>query len=263
LQKELADLEAARQEQPLLARLRADPANIMALAGKSPDPWQAALLRSASSRLMMLCSRQSGKSETAAALALREVLLNPGALVLLLSPSLRQSGELFRKVVALNNAIGRPVPAVQETALSLALANGSRVVSLPGTEGTVRGYSGVNLLVIDEGSRVEDALYNAVRPMLAVSGGKLVVLSTPAGKRGWFYRAWVSDEDWRRVRVTADMCPRISPDFLAAERLALGERWYRQEYCVSFEDAVDAVFAEADIVAMADGAKEPLWPDVG
>jgi hypothetical protein len=191
------------------------------------------------------------------------VLLTAGALVLLLSPSLRQSGELFRKVVALNNALGRPVPPVQETALTLALANGSRVVSLPGTEGTVRGYSGVRLLVIDEGSRVADELYNAVRPMLAVSGGKLVVLSTPAGRRGWFYRAWISDEDWRRVRVTADMCPRIRPEFLAAERMALGERWYTQEYLVQFNDPVDAVFAEADIVGMVDGAKAPLWPDVG
>ncbi len=74
--------------------------------------------------------------------------------------------------------------------MTLRLENGSRIVSLPGTEGTVRGFSGVALLIVDEASRVDDALYHAVRPMLAVSHGKLVLLSTPWGKRGFFYREW-------------------------------------------------------------------------
>ena len=69
----------------------------------------------------------------------------------------------------------------------LEFANGSRVLSLPGTERTVRGFSEVSLLVIDEAARVDDGLYYAVRPMLAVSGGRLVALSTPYGKRGWFH----------------------------------------------------------------------------
>src|SRR5262249_2111481 len=148
------------------------------------DPWQTALLRSSRKRLLLLCCRQAGKSTTAAALALRSAFLTSGALVLLLSPTLRQSGELFRdKVLRLYNALGRPVPTVQESALQMQLANGSRVISLPGDEQTIRGYSGVATLIVDEASRVPDALYYAVRPMLAVSRGRLVALSTPFGKR--------------------------------------------------------------------------------
>jgi hypothetical protein len=110
------------------------------------------------------------------------------ALVLLLSPTLRQSGELFKdKVRRLYNALGRPVRCVQETQLTMELTNGSRIVALPGEEGTIRGYSGVLLLVCDEAARIPDALYFSVRPMLAVSGGLLVALSTPFGRRGWFY----------------------------------------------------------------------------
>jgi hypothetical protein len=77
-----------------------------------------------------------------------------------------------------------------ESALRLELRNGSRIVSLPGDETTVRGYSGVRLLVVDEAARVPDDLYFSIRPMLAVSGGRLVCLSTPFGKRGFFYEAW-------------------------------------------------------------------------
>ena len=87
--------------------------------------------------------------------------------------------------------------------------------------------------------------------MLAVSHGKLIALSTPFGQRGWFYEAWRSDEEWERIRVSADQCPRILPAFLAEEKRALGERWFRQEYMCSFEDTIDAVFSAADIAGRA------------
>jgi hypothetical protein len=181
-------------------------------------------------------------------------------LVLILSPTLRQSGEMFRdKVLRLYRALGRPVPARGETALTLTLANGSRVLSLPGEEGTTRGFSGVALLVIDEASRVSDELYAAVRPMLAVSGGRLLALSTPFGKRGWFYECWESGAGWGRVQITAEQCPRITPQFLAEEWQALGERWYRQEYLCSFEDVVDAVFSYEDIQAALSAEAKPLF----
>src|SRR5262249_20497556 len=220
---------------PLLGPLRADPSLILALAGLPPDPWQRDLLRSRSSRVLLLCTRQAGKSTAAAALALREALLRPGALVLLLSPTLRQSGELFRdKVKRLYNALGRPVATVQESALTMELANGSRIVSLPGEEGSIRGYSGVALLVVDEAARVDDALYCTIRPMLAISRGQLVALSTPFGRRGWFFDSWQSGEPWRRVKITADQCQRITPEFLAEERRSIGERWFAQEYGCEF-----------------------------
>jgi hypothetical protein len=217
------------------------------------------VLRSRCSRTLLLCSRQSGKSTTAAALAVRELLLRPGALVLVLSPSLRQSGESYRKVVDLLNALGRPVRIVRETQLTLELANGSRVVSLPESEGNVRGYSGVRLLVVDEAARVSDGLYYAVRPMLAVSGGGLVALSTPFGTRGWFWEEWDRGSGWDRVKVPATACPRISPAFLEEERASLPAAWFDSEYLCEFRDAVDACFRAADIEAALRSDLQPLF----
>jgi hypothetical protein len=243
--------EQARRaaENPLLRLLRADPALILERAGMTPDPWQASLLRSASKRMLLLCSRQSGKSQIAAALALKAALLDPPALVLILSRAQRQAGELFRdKLVPLFNALGRPVKAVQESALSMTLANGSRLISLPGREETIRGYSGVKLLVLDEAARVPDPLYRAVRPMLAVSQGRLIAMSTPFGKRGWFHEEWTGRAPWWRVRITARQCPRIDPAFLAEELDAMGSKWFAQEYDpLSFEDAEGQVFSGEDI----------------
>src|SRR5919204_2521369 len=200
-----------------------DPVVLAEQAGLEPDPWQCHVLRSGAARVLLLCSRQAGKSTITSILAVHTALYEPGALVLLLSPTLRQSGELFKKCVGVYGAIGRPVPPESESALQLELENGSRIVSLPGKEGTIRGYSGVRLLAVDEAAWVPDDLYLAVRPMLAVSGGRLVALSTPHGTRGWWYDAWRGDEPWHRVEVPATACPRISPAFLDEEKRTLGE----------------------------------------
>jgi hypothetical protein len=202
------------------------------VAGFELDRWQAKVLRSDAGRILLNCCRQSGKSTAAALLALHLALYQPGSLALLLSPSLRQSSELFRKVAHYYQLLANPVPAEAESVLRIELANGSRVVSLPGKEASVRGYSAVSLLVVDEAARVPDDLYYAVRPMLAVSGGRLIALSTPFGKRGWWWQEWERGEKgWLRVKATAEECPRITDGFLAEERQHLGEWWFIEPRC--------------------------------
>jgi hypothetical protein len=251
----------SRQGDPLHP-FRIDPANLLTLAGYSPDPWQRECLSTAAargSRTMMLASRQSGKSFTAAAIGLHTALLRPNSLTILLSASENQAKELFRKhFLGHYHRLGRPVKAVSETALTMHLVNGSRILSLPTSEKTVRGYSDVSTLIIDEAARVPDEMYYAVRAFLATSGGSLTVLSTPFGKRGWFHHEWTEGEGWTRFRAVAKDCPRITPEFLASELIALGPRWYRQEYECSFEDTVAAVFLSADIAAMSRDDIEPL-----
>lgn len=224
-----------------------DPAALAARTGMPPDPWQADFLRSTDPRVLLNCSRQSGKSTVTALLGVHTALYEPGALVLLLSPSLRQSQELFRKALDTYRALANPVPVEAESALRLELENGSRIVSLPGKEQTVRGFSGVRLLAVDEAARVPDNLYFSIRPMLAVSGGRLVALSTPFGTRGWWFEAWRSAEPWRRFQVPAEQCPRISAEFLEEERRTMGEWWFRQEYGCDFLDAETQPFARDDI----------------
>ena len=161
-----------------------DPALLMQASGRTPDPWQRKLLRSRSSRQLLLCARQTGKSTATAVIALHRAIYRPQSLVLLLSPGLRQSQELFRKLMELFDAISKKPAVLKRSAVELELVNGSRVVSLPCSEGTIRGYSGAALLVIDEASRVPDELFAAVRPMIAALSGAIICLSTP-------FEAWI------------------------------------------------------------------------
>jgi phage FluMu gp28-like protein len=143
------------------------------------------------------------------------------------------------------------------------LTNGSRIEALPGTEKTVRSFSGVDLLIVDEAARIADELYFAVRPMLAVSGGRLLMLSTPFGKRGVFYEEWTGGGAWERYLVPAEECPRIPASFLAEEREALGEWWFSQEYRCEFREAVDSVFTTELIQAALSDEVEPLFGEAG
>src|SRR5215213_5324267 len=218
--------------------------------GIVPDGWQRDLLRSSADRVLLNCCRQSGKSTMASLLALHRALYYPGSLALCLAPALRQSQELFGKVLGFYRGLGRPVSADAEQRLGLELANGSRIAALPGSERTVRGFSGVDLLIVDEAARVDDALVHSIRPMLAVSSGSLMMLSTPWGKRGVFFEEWTREAPgdssggaWERYEVPASQVRRISEAFLEEERRALPARMYRQEYECSFEEVDDAVFA--------------------
>jgi hypothetical protein len=224
-----------------------DPVELAVATGVSPDPWQAHLLRSAESRVLLNCCRQAGKSTMAAMIAVHAAVFQPDSLVLLLSPSLRQSQELFKKALRCYQTIDGSAPSTTESALRLELENGSRIVSLPGKEETVRGFSGVKLLIVDEASRVASSLYFAIRPMLAVSSGRLLALSTPFGTRGWWHDAWFSAESWERYEVPASLCPRISKEFLEEERRAMGEFWFEQEYQCRFLEGETQPFRREDI----------------
>jgi hypothetical protein len=227
--------------------------------GIVPDGWQEQFLRSSADRVLLNCARQSGKSTMSALIALHRALYHPDSLVLCLAPALRQSQELFGKIAGFYRDLGRPVAPQGERKLSLELENDSRIITLPGSEKTIRGYSGAALLLVDEASRVDDGLYYAIRPMLAVSGGSLMMLSTPYGKRGIFYEEWTGGEGWMRYEVPASECPRIPATFLEEEQAALPSWVYRQEYECSFEETEDQVFTTEMIERAVTSDITPLF----
>ena len=191
-----------------------------------PDAQQARVLQPGVTRGLLNCTRQWGKSTVVAVKAVHHAYTQPKRLVVVCSPSLRQSREFCRKVLEFLKLLGIN---------SLDLPNGSRIVGLPANENTIRGFSAATLLLIDEAARVSDGLYAAAKPMLATTNGEIWLMSTPHGTRGFFHREWMDAlSSWERVCVTAAECSRIVPQFLDEERRSLGELRYRQEYCCEF-----------------------------
>lgn len=250
----------AKRQEPL-ALVSVDPVSLARqYLSFAPDAWQERVLGWQGDRLLLNCCRQSGKSTTAAILGLHQALYSPGSLVLLVSPSLRQSSELFRKVTDLLALLPVRPKLVEDNRLSLQMANGSRIVSLPSKEANVRGFSSVSLLIEDESARVTDDLFLACKPMLAVSSGRHILMSTPFGKRGHFHEAWENGgANWERVKITAYDCPRISSEFLAEEKENMPAHWFASEYLCEFTETEDSVFSYAHVMNAVSPEVSPLF----
>lgn len=228
----------------------ADPSRLMVKSGFAPDTWQRQLCLDAPARALLLIARQMGKSTVLAALAIHTAVYRAGAVIGVIAPTLRQSALLLRRIKTYLKHVG--VRAVNNAATSLELANGSRIEAWPGNNpDSVRGDT-LHLLLIDEGAWVLDETYNAVLPMLTMTGGKCLVASTPGGPGGWLFDHWNDEEDdeWQRIKVTAPECPRYTELDLARFRRSLGERAFATEFLCDWRSASDSIFTAADIAAI-------------
>lgn len=213
------------------------------------EPWQGSLLRSVAPRALVTCARQVGKSTTVGYRALHRTVFSPGSLVLIVSPTQRQSDEQLLRVQTLYRGMGEQPRPSKSNSAELALANGSRIVSLPGSEGGIRGFSGVDLLILDEAARIEDDVFASCLPMVA-SSGQIVALSTPWGRRGWF---WELNDDalngWERHRVTCYESRQYTPARIAEVRASLGSFVFASDYECVFGDTESALFSTEQVRA--------------
>src|SRR5258706_10592685 len=228
--------------------------------GFDADEWQKELLRTTAPQVILNCSRQSGKSVSTAIKALHRAIFVPDSLILLVSPSLRQSKELFGKVTGFLKSLQPAQILEEDNRLSCTLENGSRICSLPGDPKNIRGFSAPAMILEAEAAWGNDELFAAIKPMIAVSRGQLILMSTPFGRRGHFFDTWQSGgEAWQRISVPATDCPRISAEFLQQERVAMSEWRFRQEYMCEFVETVDQIFSYDTIRAAFDPNVTPLF----
>lgn len=238
--------------------------------GFLPDELQGRVLRGR--RGILNCSRQWGKSTVSAVKALHVALQREKQTVVVVAPTQRQSAELLRRCREFEPA---REAGVKSSANQLTFANGSRILALPGTGDTIRGFS-ANLLIIDEAARVPDTLYHSLVPMLAATKGQVWLLSTPNGPRGFFYQEWMDRaEDWERIHAPATECPRLAGAFLERERKKAARRGqmltFRQEYLCEFTDTGTSVVFPAEVLGAAVKeevaplfvvGRSPRWPSV-
>ena len=231
--------------------------------GFSAEPAQMAFLKSDAKRGIVNCCRQFGKTTIMAIKAVYRAWINPRCLIMVVCPTERQAGLVLARIAGLVSGkdwIGGRLTGDRYNDLSLRFPNGSLVVGLPAKEGNIRGFSSVSLMIIDEASRVRDEVYKAVRPMLAVGSGDLWVLSTPDGRKGFFYEEFeFGGERWERFQVTAIECaPRITAEFLEDELAAMGAAWVKQEYFCEFIDSGGNMFDRVMVEEAVDPELMPL-----
>ena len=225
------------------------------------DEEQQEILAPANRRVILCCHRQYGKSSIASLLCFHQALFQPRSLCLLVSPSLRQSSENFRKVSDALDFITPKPELAEDNKLTLQFSNGSRIISLPGTQKTVRGFTAPDLIFIDEASEAADELFTALFPMFTSNPkGRLILGSTPKGQRGFFHRLWnEGGPEWLKIEKKASENPRLDPAILEEARRTLPQWEFLQEFECQFMQAQDQYFSNYTINKMFDCDIKPLW----
>lgn len=213
-----------------------------------PDPWQKRLLRSRSKKIIVNVARQQGKSTTAAAKAVHRAVFFPGSLILIVAPAVPQAGELRRKIDEHLRNLKLEAKTVADNKRELEFANGSRIIIVAADEDTVRSYT-AHMIIEDEAAMVSDAVFEAMQPMLLVTGGQHIILGTPKGmKKHHFADIWHdtdANSEWDRYEVNAWQNPRVPRAVLQSlkdEKERLGRLWwFQQEYECSFVAAAQGL----------------------
>lgn len=236
---------------PLLAATA--PSELALILGYELEPWQREVTDEFHERTLVVAARRAGKSLAATILALWTALHRPGATVVIISPSARQSDLVYSAVVELYERLGGEVgpPVRRQTRTLLHLGNNARVVALPGDSPSgIRGW-GADLLIIDECAFTSDALFAAAVPMLS-EGAPLLAITTPGTRSGWAYEAWTGDDDsWRKIHVRADQSAQYSEARIASRRAAMPAWQVQRELMASFTGGGGGLFDDQEMLDAA------------
>ncbi len=253
-----------------------DPNGFLESIWEKTFPWQKDSLNPAHKNLMLNCARQSGKSTIVSGVGLHTAKYTANSVNLIVSPSEKQSKETMKKVEDFIN-IDPELKALRlpgDSKFEKEFRNGSRIIALPGTEKSVRGYSKPTTIILDEAARVPDMTYKALRPMRTGSDeSQLILLSTPWNEAGFFFEEWTKNPTWKKIYVvprwtlndddelierppeeefqaacaekgiSGYYSPRHTFDFLYSELMSLGPIWFRREYCCEFLSGMETIFS--------------------
>jgi len=213
-----------------------DPVERFRLAVGEPDPWQIELLRTdprlneSDQMVLALCGRQSGKSTTAGCLAYDD--FSKGKTVILTAKALRQSTELFRRILEFKNTDPSCPPLVRQTQTELEAhpSHGGRIICVPATD-AARGMT-ADTIVVDESCFIDDEAQTAFFPMRKESG-RIFLLSTPNLRQGVFYDTWTGGKKVRRITARSIDIPRREAQ-VAFDKATMSDTTFRREHLVEF-----------------------------
>lgn len=225
------------------------------ILGVKPFPYQAKLLTDMNKRIVACMGRQTGKTTTIAMKAIYFAQTNPDVLVLITSPSLRQSMIMFDRVATfvystayLRNKI------LRATRTLIQFENGSRIIALPCSENLLRGYT-AHMIILDEASWIpEEVITQILFPMLSTTDGCAILLSTPWDKNHFFYKAFVNPT-YSVHKVKSSECPLIKPKFLEEMRQNMTREAYLMEYEAEFVEALNSYFSQDLIRSCVENAQ--------
>ncbi len=208
------------------------------------DPWQKEVLEG-KGNICIVSGRQCGKTTITSILAAQTALQNPNQFIMIGSGVIDQAEHLFGKVKDYIFAKYKDKVVGRATIGFMELKNGSKIFCVPvgDTGDSMRGYT-ATMVIIDEAALVPDRAWDAIEPVISVTRGRVVLLSTPKFKKGFFYKASLDKETYYVKKISARDCPRHTKDFLDRKQAEKSAVVFAQEYLGEFADDYNRKFTK-------------------
>lgn len=221
------------------------------------DQWQKDVLAT-DGNIVLRSGRQCGKSTVVSILSAEYAVKNAKKSIMIISATERQAYLLFSKVLFyINDTYKKEIKGGKDkpTKSEIRLKNGSVIRCLPtGLDGLgIRGYT-IDLLIADEAAFIPNDVFPAVTPALVTNNGRIILLSTPFGREGYFYDCF-NDDSFTKFHVTTETVAeqRKEPQrtnmlkFLEREKERMTELQYAQEYMGEFVEEFRRFFSDTII----------------
>ena len=206
------------------------------------DPWQKELIES-KGNVVVVSGRQCGKSTGTSILAGETALKNKNEFILIGAYVIEQAQLIFRKIHEYILAKDPKQIRGKVTLNFLELKNGSKIYCRPvgDTGAGMRGFT-ATMIILDEAAFIPDRAWEAIEPVISVSKGRVILLSTPQGKRRFFYKATLN-ENYKLLHVSARDCPRHTKKFLDQKESEMSRIAFATEYLGDFIDDYNRKFS--------------------
>jgi len=224
---------------------------------KTLDPWQEELLKTKGD-VTVVSGRQCGKTTGVSLLISKEALNIPNSYILIGAYVIEQAEHVFWKIKDYMFAKHEKQIKGRPTLHFMELKNGSKIIckAVGDTGASMRGPT-VTMLVLDEAAFIPDRAWVAIEPVISVSKGRTILLSTGQCKTGFFYKSTLN-KNVKQFHVSARDCPRHTKEFLDRKERELSAVAFAQEYLGEFLDDYNRKFTKEWIEKVCTIEKEEV-----
>lgn len=213
---------------------------------------------------IILKSRQLGLSTICAAYAMWEAIFHKARNILVIATKLATAQNFIKKVKIMLQSLPKwlLLTGYEHNQREIRFNNGSTITAIPTSEDAGRSEA-LTLLIVDEAAFIDgfDEIWTGLFPTVS-AGGRAIVLSTPNGVGGQYYKLWTNASaglnDFNTIKLPWNVHPEHDQAWFDKETRGFGKKKIAQEYLCDFLSSGDTFLQPDDLDYVRTKIKAPI-----
>ena len=213
---------------------------------------------------IVLKSRQLGLSTICAAFAVWMAIFQKDKSILVIATKLPTAQNFIKKTKNIIDFLPPwlLLPKCEPSKQQLTFSNGSSIKAIPTSPDAGRSEA-LSLLIVDEAAFIADfdEIWTGLSPTIS-TGGRAIILSTPNGVGGQYYKLWIEAEakinSFNPIRIPWHLHPEHDEAWFQSETKNLTKRQISQEFLCDFISSGDTFLQSEDLEFVRGSIKQPL-----